>query len=49
MRAEMADGTTLVLRTAGTAWADDVPDSTFTFDPAAHPGVYVNDLRPPTP
>ena len=49
MRAEMADGTTLVLRTAGTAWAADVPDSTFTFDPAAHPGVYVNDLRPPTP
>ena len=49
MRVEAADGTTIVLRLADTAWAADVPEGTFTFDPAAHPGVYVNDLRPPTP
>ena len=45
MRVEAADGTTIVLRLADTAWVADVPESTFTFDPAAHPGVYVNDLR----
>ena len=45
MRVEAADGTTIVLRLADTAWVADVPESTFTFDSAAHPGVYVNDLR----
>ena len=45
MRVEAADGTTIVLRLADTSWAADVPESTFTFDPAAHPGVYMNDLR----
>ncbi len=45
MRVEAADGTTIVLRLVDTAWVADVPESTFTFDPAAHPGVYMNDLR----
>ena len=45
MRVEAADGTTIVLCLADTAWAADVPEGTFIFDPAAHPGVYVNDLR----